>query len=316
MDESLDFQGTLFLREDGRSWQQVFVTLKDGCMAVHRPDQVGLPTGLLIVVSAREMRRLEHPVGAASLHSRAVMVQSRPHGGCPVPGQHASQRRTEHVFASTDATQHAAFLGQLTAITGSANSSTGRSASGVVSTVFSPSPAVMARLCCPGRECSKQLLQLVKAARAAFEQGVQGLGDAEESALAAQARMMGLYQLLDQVLSTLKESHPVDEQSEADAGALADCKAWASSLQALVMEVDMQLAALGTRFAQVGRAASQEWAELARHTVPQLREVEQFMQAGQAAAANASSGPLGTRRSCASRPCMPYKSYWANKIAI
>lgn len=34
-----------------------------------------------------------------------------------------------------------------------------------------PSPAVMARLCCPGRECSKQLLQLIKAARATFEQG-------------------------------------------------------------------------------------------------------------------------------------------------
>lgn len=36
-----DFQGSMFLRrEDGRSFQQVFVELKDGHLVVHKGDQV------------------------------------------------------------------------------------------------------------------------------------------------------------------------------------------------------------------------------------------------------------------------------------
>ena len=34
-----------------------------------------------------------------------------------------------------------------------------------------PSPGVMARLCCPGRECGRQLAVLLKATRSAFERG-------------------------------------------------------------------------------------------------------------------------------------------------
>ena len=130
----------------------------------------------------------------------------------------------------------------------------------------------MARMCCPGRQCSKQLLQLVKATRTAFELGVPNcppsashnpnqsmsarglrdrpprgdlrvyfrryfipslyralrkhladvainatgdkcIQDAEDSTRKAQESMMSLYQLLNQVLVALKESHPAADQS-------------------------------------------------------------------------------------------------------
>ena len=44
------------------------------------------------------------------------------------------------------------------------------------------------------------------------------------------------------------------------------------------MEVDMHLASLRVRFSQVGTAASQDWPDLARHTVLQLRNVEVILQ--------------------------------------
>ena len=62
------------------------------------------------------------------------------------------------------------------------------------------------------------------------------------------------------------------------AGALAECKAWVSNLQAMVMEVDMQAAALRGGFSAGGAAASDDWIALARHTVAQLRDLEQLLQ--------------------------------------
>lgn len=40
----------------------------------------------------------------------------------------------------------------------------------------------------------------------------------------------------------------------------------------------MHLASLRVRFSQVGTAASQDWPDLARHTVLQLRNVEVILQ--------------------------------------
>ena len=66
--------------------------------------------------------------------------------------------------------------------------------------------------------------------------------------------------------------------ADADASALADCGAWVSSLQALVMEVDMHVASLRMRLSHAGTAVSQDWPDLARHTVLQMRNIEHILQ--------------------------------------
>ena len=66
--------------------------------------------------------------------------------------------------------------------------------------------------------------------------------------------------------------------ADEDAGALAECKAWVNNLQAMVMEVDMQAAALRGSISAEGSSASNDWIHLARHTAAQLRDLEQLMQ--------------------------------------
>lgn len=69
--------------------------------------QVGLPAEPLVPISARVMR-LDLSGAGAKLHSRAIMVVVRQQRE-----QHCSQRHTELILASTDASQHSAFLREI-----------------------------------------------------------------------------------------------------------------------------------------------------------------------------------------------------------
>ena len=73
--------------------------------------QVGLPTEVLHPITARELKSLDPSAGTSGkLHSRAIKVTTKPQATCTL--RQPLQRRTEYVFAATDASQHSAFLGE------------------------------------------------------------------------------------------------------------------------------------------------------------------------------------------------------------
>lgn len=73
--------------------------------------QVGLPTEVLHPITARELKSLDPSAGTSGkLHSRAIKVTTKPQATCTL--RQPLQRRTEYVFAATDASQHLAFLGE------------------------------------------------------------------------------------------------------------------------------------------------------------------------------------------------------------
>lgn len=73
--------------------------------------QVGLPTEVLHPLTARELKSLDPSAGTSGKpHFRAIKVTIKPQATCTL--RQPLQRRTEYVFAATDASQHLAFLGE------------------------------------------------------------------------------------------------------------------------------------------------------------------------------------------------------------
>lgn len=234
---------------------------------------------------------------------------------------------TEHIFAAHDGVSHLNWQRHLVRAAtgcsppeppnGKSISSSQQKKRARATSLFGPSPLVVMRLCCAGREFGKQLLQRLKAARQAFEEGLRDLTVVADKARLAQKGLYEVDGLLHTIARALADSHPPESQSESDVEALSWCREWVSGLQAFVMNLDHQVDTMLQR-----EAAAQlpgNWCTFAQNCVMQLRDLEDAMQVGQSQwrrqQADTQPGTQRVRRCTTPRACMPY-AHWARATAI
>lgn len=326
------FQGSLWTRANSPVWQNVFARLQQdqGRLLIFPDERAAQQSAQqpLQVVPLRGSEVSEFGMASGGrFFERALRIR----GGQETDGNSAFglvSPAGEHIFAAEDGVAHAAWQRHLVrAATGCSapeppngkHSSVSQQRKRARATsLFGPSPLVVMRLCCAGREFGKQLLQRLKAARRAFEEGLRDLTVVADKARLAQKGLYDVDSLLISINRTLADSHPLENQSESDAEALVWCRDWVSGLQAFIMNLDHQVDTMLQR-----EAAAQlpgNWCTFAQNCVMQLRDLEDAMQVGQSQwrklQAAAEPGTPLVRRCTTPRARMPYTAHWARATAI
>ncbi|KAK9843841.1 hypothetical protein WJX81_008543 [Elliptochloris bilobata] len=176
--------------------------------------------------------------------------------------------------------------------------------------VSAPSALVVARLCAAGREQGRELLRLVRGARLAFHSGALPASFTVETAGAGRAMQALLARL--QAMQAAVVTH--SELDGEDTVALAAAQAWLARAGAWVAASQDRLGAL-----VLNGCLPSQWGVFAHAAADKLQGIENAMQserAAEEARTLRAAAAAGARCYTARGSVMPYRSYWANKVAI